>query len=162
MGNFIGTRVVHEFLQTNSATPEKVFPLLCPVREAEWVPGWQYRLIYSASGVAEPGCVFTTPNPDGSETTWQVTHYDEQNFAIHFAWIQPGMIAAQIEIRLGSADEHQTYARIKYTYTGLSAAGNSELQRYDNEWFRHKMLSWQSAINTYLDTGRLINAETWE
>ena len=50
---FKSHRVTHEYTQTNLATPERVFPLLCPVREAEWVPDWQYRLIYSESGVAE-------------------------------------------------------------------------------------------------------------
>ena len=66
MNAFKGNRVVHEFTQTNPATPEKVFPLLCLVREDDWLPGWKYRLIYSDSGVAELGCVFTTPNPPGS------------------------------------------------------------------------------------------------
>jgi hypothetical protein len=28
-------RVWHEYTQTNDAQPEKVFPLLCPVREAD-------------------------------------------------------------------------------------------------------------------------------
>ena len=37
MSAFKGNRVVHEFTQTNPAAPEKVFPLLCPVREADWL-----------------------------------------------------------------------------------------------------------------------------
>src|SRR5438309_9734446 len=75
-------RVTHEYTQTNDAPPEIVFPLLCPVREADWVPGWQYKMIYSKSGVAEAGCVFTTPNGDGTETTWLVTQYDPATFRI--------------------------------------------------------------------------------
>jgi hypothetical protein len=85
MTTFRGNRVVHEFTQTNPAAPEKVFPLLCPVREGDWLLGWKYRLIYSDSGVAELGCVFTTPNPPGSaapdrasaKTTWIVTLSDQ-------------------------------------------------------------------------------------
>ena len=65
MREFQATRVTHEYSQTNDAPPEKVFPLLCPVREEEWVPGWQGRVIYSQSGVAESSCVFATPNEDG-------------------------------------------------------------------------------------------------
>jgi hypothetical protein len=45
MSKFQGKRITHEYTQNNVAPPEKVFPLLCPVREADWVPGWQYRLI---------------------------------------------------------------------------------------------------------------------
>src|ERR1039457_1890234 len=104
MTAFKANRVVHEFTQTNPAPPERVFPLLCPVREADWLPGWQYRLIYSDSGVAELGCVFTTPNPpasttrDGaaSETTWIVSDHDPAAFCVAFVWIDPGQIITEI------------------------------------------------------------------
>jgi len=52
MTAFKGCRVAREYIQNNPAAPEKVFPLLCPVREADWLPGGQYRLIYSDYGVA--------------------------------------------------------------------------------------------------------------
>jgi hypothetical protein len=81
MSQFQGRRFTHEYTH-NVAPPETVFPLLCPVREADWVPGWRYRLIYSESGIAEYGCVFITPNEDGTETTWVVTDYDPPSFRI--------------------------------------------------------------------------------
>jgi hypothetical protein len=160
--DFQGRHVTHEYTQTNCAAPEKVFPLLCPVREADWVPGWQYRLIYSQSGVAEAGCVFITPNEDGSETIWLVTEYEPAAFKIAFAWVNPGLIAAQISIRLEAESSNETTAHICYTYTGLSEQGNREVQRYDSEWFAHKMRSWQAAINHYLKTGRKIDVAAWE
>jgi hypothetical protein len=160
--NFQSKRVNHRFTQTNSAPPEKVFPLLCPVREADWVPGWQYRLIYSQSGVAEAGCVFTTPNDDGSETIWIVTEYDPAAFMIAFAWVNPGLVTAQISIRLEAKAVHETTAHLHYTYTSLSEQGNSEVERYDAAWFEHKMRSWEAAINHYLRTGKLIDAAGWE
>jgi len=162
MTDFQGKRVAHQYTQANAAPPELVFPLLCPVREAEWVPGWQYRLIYSQSGVAEAGCVFSTPNEDGTESTWVVTEYDPRAFQIAFAWVNPGLVAAQIRIRLQTKPAQQTTAHISYTYTGLSPEGNREVERYDNKWFQHKMQSWETAINHYLKTGRLIDAATWE
>lgn len=164
---FQGKRVAHEYIQTNDAPPEKVFPLLCPVREADWVPGWQYRLLYSQSGVAEAGCVFTTPNDNGPETeitkskdtTWIVTKYDPAAFRIEFAWVQPEMVAAQIGIVLTAKSNRQTSARIRYTYTGLSEAGNREVEGYDQKWFEHKMQGWEAAINHYLRTGERIESE---
>jgi hypothetical protein len=150
MAEFQGQRVAHEFTQTNDAPPGKVFPLLCPVREAEWVPGWQYRLIYSQSGFAEEGCVFTTPNDDGSETTWMVTDYDPARFHIAFSWVHPGMMTAQISIVLAAKREDQTSAHIRYTYTGLSPEGNQKIESYDRKWFEQKMLGWEGAINQYL------------
>jgi hypothetical protein len=162
MDKFQGKRVVHEYIQTNLALPKQVFPLLCPVREAEWVPGWEYRLIFSKSGVAEAGCVFTTPNEDGSETTWIVIDFDPAKFRIAFVWVNPGLVAARIGIRLEAASWNKTKAHISYTYTGLSAKGNREVERYDKKWFAQKMQSWEAAINHFLTTGKMIEAHGWE
>ncbi|MFZ0286284.1 MAG: hypothetical protein WAL32_13730 [Terriglobales bacterium] len=96
---FQAVRVTHQYTQTNSAPPEQVFPLLCPVRETEWVPGWQHTLIYSKSGVAEAGCVFITEE-NGREITWLITEYDPQTFRIAFVWVDPRMLTAQINITL--------------------------------------------------------------
>lgn len=41
------------------------FPLLCPVREAEYLSDWEAEILYSKSGVAEEGCTFRTQNPGG-------------------------------------------------------------------------------------------------
>jgi hypothetical protein len=162
MTNIKAIRVTHEYTQTNCAPPAQVFPLLCPVREAEWVPEWRYRMIYSKSGVAEAGCIFATPNDDGSETTWIVTHYDPAAFRISFAWVTPALLAAEINIALAANESGTTRARIRYTYTGLSEAGNSVIEKYDEDWFRSKMSSWETAINHYLKTGKLITAPMWE
>lgn len=160
MTNFQARRVTHEYTQTNCAPAETVFPLLCPVREADWVPGWQYRLIYSKSGVAEAGCVFITEE-NNRETTWIVTEYDPAAFRIAFVWLDPRMVTAQIRIRLEPSGD-ATSAHIQYTYTGLSPEGNREVERFDENWFRHKMQSWEAAINHYLRTGKRIDAPTWE
>jgi len=162
MSEFQAKRVTHQYSQSNIAPPDKVFPLLCPVREAEWVPGWQYRLIYSQSGVAEAGCIFTTPNEDGSEATWVVTEYDPGKFRIGFVWVNPGLVLAQLRIQLHARGNSETTADIQYSYTGLSPEGNREVERYDEKWFQHKMRSWEVAINHYLKTGKLIDAAAWE
>jgi hypothetical protein len=156
MADFRGVRAVHECVQTNLAPPEKVFPLLCPVREADWAPGWQYRLIHSQSGVAEHGCVFATPNEDGSETTWLCTNYDPAALRIAYVWIDPGLVACEIRIELEPGMGATTRARIAYAYTGLSDAGNEEVQRFTEDWFRDKMNGWERAINHYLCTGELL------
>lgn len=154
-------RVSHTYVQTNSAPPDAVFPLLCPVREAEWVPDWKYRLIYSKSGFAELGCVFATPNEDGSETTWIVTEY-EPTRRIAFAWFWPGMIATRLTIDLVPNGNNRTNARISYEYSALSEAGERELDTYDERWYAAKMEHWQSAINQYLETGTIVGAAKWE
>jgi hypothetical protein len=159
MSAFKSRRVTHEYTQTNNAPPEKVFPLLCPVREADWAPGWQYRLIYSDSGVAELGCIFTTPNPPSephasAEKTWIVTDYDPAAFRIGFVWINPNRVATEIRIQLMPAHEAKTQASIRYRYTSLSEEGNREITTYDENWFRNMMQGWETAINEYLRSGK--------
>ena len=46
-------RVRHSYLQRLVRPPREVFPLLCPVREAEWIPGWNPRLVASFSSPSE-------------------------------------------------------------------------------------------------------------
>ena len=160
MANWNGKRVVREHVQTNPAAPQQVFPLLCPVREAEWVPGWQYRLIYSRSGVAEEGCVFTTPNDAGPESTWVVTEYRPPR-RIDFAWIQPGRVAARLRFTLEAAGDN-TRLHARYEYTGLSAEGDAEVGRFTETWFRDKMEGFQAALNHYLQTGKMMAGKGWE
>jgi hypothetical protein len=161
MTKFRGKRIAHDYMQINCAPPEKVFPLLCPVREADWVPGWRYRTIYSQSGLAELGCVFCTLDEDGSETTWIVTEYDPVVGRIGFVWVRAGLMTAQIRISLERTGEN-TKAHIRYTYTGLSPAGDQQIERYNESWFQAKMHGWEAAINHYLQTGRIIDAAASE
>ena len=57
------------------AAPERIFPLLCPVLEYQWIPTWRCELLHSASGVAEEDCVFRTDLPEVGPMTWVVTRY---------------------------------------------------------------------------------------
>ena len=156
MTDFQAARVTHEYTQTNCAPPSAVFPLLCPVREADWVPGWNYRLIYSQSGFAEAGCVFITEE-NNREITWIVTEYDPVAHRIAFVWVNPGVLATQIQISLEPAAGN-TRAIVRYTYTALSPEGNREVEHYYETWFKSKMQGWEAAINHYLQTGTLIDA----
>ena len=174
MGTFQSYRVAHEFIQNNPATRERVFPLLCPVREADWIPGWRYRLIYSDTGVAERGCVFTTQDPtvesakyssrtsehdpETPETTWICTEYDPAAFGIAYIWIKPGRVVTELRIQRERSNDGQTRSHIWFRYTGLSPEGNREVEAYNRSWFEAKMRGWETAINHYLRTGEMISA----
>ena len=167
-------RVTHEYTQTNLASPEKVFPLLCPVREADWIPGWRYKLIYSESGVAELGCIFTTEDPTvesekysprsngrdskSTESTWICVDYDPAAFRIAYVGIRPGVVATELWIQL-TGDDGRTHSHIRFRYTGLSAEGNHLVESYDRSWFETKMRGWEKSINHYLTAGKMIAVE---
>ncbi len=150
-------RQSHEYVQHNQAPPERVFPLLCPAREAEWVDGWKHRMVYSASGIAEPGAVFVTPAESGDgELTWMCTEYDPQQFRVSYAWVWPGMIATYLRIALAPSPDGTTVATVGYTYTGLSAEGNRRVEGFDRAWYESRMRGWEAAINHYLRTGQCL------
>ncbi|MBW2468639.1 MAG: hypothetical protein JRE62_05025, partial [Deltaproteobacteria bacterium] len=42
--NFKAKRVTRQYVQTIDAAPSEVHALICPVKEAEWLEGWDYDL----------------------------------------------------------------------------------------------------------------------
>jgi len=79
-----GKREILRYTMRIEAPAGNIFPLLCPVREYDWIPQWHCRLIYSDSGYAEPGCVFQTDFGDGfGPEIWVVSEY-QPNSCIAF------------------------------------------------------------------------------
>ncbi|WP_306590110.1 hypothetical protein [Geothrix sp. 21YS21S-4] len=93
--------------------PSAVFPLLCPVREREWLEGWDARMLHSVSGLAEPGAVFTSPGPDGSEWVWTVSRH-EPPAAVQFVVYAPGSLVTVLDIAL---EAETGGSRVSWTYT---------------------------------------------
>jgi len=70
-------RIVRDYTIHISATPDRIFPLLCPVREYEWIETWKCEMIYSKSGFAELGCIFKTRHAgDDADDYWTVVKYE--------------------------------------------------------------------------------------
>lgn len=87
----------HQF--TVKAPLEKVFPLLCPVREYEWIPGWDCELLHSQSGVAEEDCVFRTDRTDTGPMTWVVSRYQPPD-RIEFTCFADSGVVMRLKIKL--------------------------------------------------------------
>jgi hypothetical protein len=142
------TRLTRTYVQRIAAPPEEVFPLLCPVREKEWLPGWDCRMIFSRSGVAERGAVFETAHAKGV-TIWIVTEYVPSR-RVEFARWQPDGLTVHIEISLGRHHEGDTAVCIAYTYTAVNEQGQQALALLsETEWLR-TMAFWESSMNTWL------------
>jgi Polyketide cyclase / dehydrase and lipid transport len=58
------------------ARPEKVFPLLCPVLEYDWIPDWRCTMLYSESGVAEKDAAFFRHEAPGVKAFWYCVAYE--------------------------------------------------------------------------------------
>jgi hypothetical protein len=146
-------RVKHTYTQTLAAPPEVVFPLLCPVREAEWVAGWDPRLVISASGVAELDCIFIMPGQP-HEAIWVVTRWEPQDYFIEFLKITPGVTVGRIDIQLRPGEAQQTLAEVSYAYTALSEAGEQFIEQFTAEHYTAFMHEWEAELNHFLTTGQ--------
>jgi hypothetical protein len=81
-------RTTKSYTMCLDAQADAIFPLLCPVREFDWIQPWQCEMVYTDSGRAELDCVFKTNFPDdGPEDTWVISRYEMrllQNMINHF------------------------------------------------------------------------------
>jgi hypothetical protein len=151
---FKAKRITRSYRQTIDATPEKIFPLLCPVREAEWLDGWRYSMIYSHSGLVEQGAVFSTPSESEAHTVWIVTKHDTRTHEVDFARFTPESRTCTLKIIVTSKDEHSSYVDVAYTYTGIAAAGNDFIDHFSEKAFLDAVTLWEASMNHFLKTGQ--------
>ena len=149
---FIGKQRTFTFEQTNNASRATIFPLLCPVREVEWIDGWEYEMIHSKSGFAEQDCVFTTPYSDKINAVWQITQYDPEKFILQFVKFIPNETVIKINICLEAISDNLSKSIITYQYTGLNEEQNQLIESSMETSFEESMIYWESAINHYLKT----------
>jgi len=146
-------KMTREYRQTINALPEKVFPLLCPVREAEWLDGWRYHMIYSESGLVEEGAVFSTPFEGEEDTVWMVTKHDTKTHAVEFARFTHNSRTCLLRIAVKPKDESSSYVYVSYTYTGITPAGNDFINGFTEEVFLEAVTFWEKSMNYFLKTG---------
>jgi len=143
----------YSYEQTIDGSPEKIFPLYCPVREAEWVFGWDPIAVYSDSGRVEADCVFTTREGE-RDSIWAVTAYDPGNYQVEMLKVTPGVTVCKLEIALHPGAEGQTKALITYTHTSLGPEGDQFMEeRFTEHHYQALMVRWETAMNHYLRTG---------
>ena len=127
-----------------------VTPLLGPVREAEWAPGWAPHFLHPPEGGQREGAVFTTTTRDGKERLWLLTVYDLSQGRVEYAFIAPGFTANQIKIQVTSDGERQCKAAITYRHSAITPEGNEEVTKLDAHWAEQERVHWEEAINAAL------------
>jgi hypothetical protein len=151
---FKAERITRSYEQTIYADPSQVFELICPVREAEWLDGWDYRLIYSESGLAEKGCVFISRQPGENDTIWLITKRDAEKKEIEFARLTPESRIARLVVAVKQKETDISSVRITYEFTALCEEGNRFLTEFTEEKFSEAMKFWENSMNYYLQTGK--------
>jgi hypothetical protein len=156
MSDFAAQRQVKEYTYRLQASPAEVFPLLCPVREYDWIDGWSCEPIYSDSGIAENNCVFKTHFPEIGEAIWTVSKYDPNGFIIEFAIVYPGLFVEKLDVSLKADGDKQTTIRWARTYTGLSPQGNTVIEHIAKEFLDERTRWINESLNHYLTTGSML------
>ena len=149
-------RATRTYTQHLVADPAAVFPLLCPVREADWIEGWNPPLVISSSGVAEPDCVFTT-SAEPVDAVWYITRYESAAGFLEMLKITPTVTACRLTIQLRPI-EGGSEADITYTHTSLGPDGDAFVDSFTEEFYRKFMQDWESRVNHYLVHGTALRA----
>jgi len=152
--SFKAKHITRSYEQTINAAPSKVFDLLCPVREAEWLDGWDYTLLYSKSGLAEEGCVFLSRQEGEKDTIWMITKRDVQNREIEFIRMTPESRIARLTISVDEKEAMVSKVVITYVITSLCEKGNQFIAAFTEEKFTGAMQFWEKSMNYYLETGK--------
>jgi hypothetical protein len=162
--DFKAKRVARNYVQTIRAQPSVVHSLICPVKEAEWLDGWDYQLIFSHSGFAEKGCVFTSRSAGEKDTIWLITKRDDAARETVFARITPESRVAEVTVRIKDAGRQASRVHITYTITALTEAGNRFIENFTQDNFEKDMKFWEATMNHYLATGKALpqsDPENW-
>ena len=150
------SRVTRTFTQQLVAEPSKVFPLLCPVREADWIDGWDPHVVFSHSGVAEPDCVFLT-EASPSNAIWYITRHEPSHGFVEMIKITPAVTACKLTIQLRPVEDGSE-AIVTYSHTSLGPGGDTFVASFTEEHYTKFMQDWEARINHYLSHGSALSA----
>jgi len=160
MDSFQARRVTKDHTRKISASPADIFPLLCPVREYDWIDGWTCRMIHSDSGVAENNCIFKTSFPRGAEETWVVSHYDPDRYIIQFVVFNPEAYVMKLDFSLQSCGVNITLVSVRNTFTGLSEKGNAFVANYTDGTNASAVSRLFEALEHYCTTGKMLKRKS--
>jgi len=133
------------------STIEKVFPLLCPRREEEWIPGWECETLWSRSGYNEEGAVFRTRKPYGTEVYWTTLKFDIREKTVDFLNIAPGLFMFRFIIT--ALPEADGILRITFsqTFTPISDEGDALVRKYEAEDLGARLQALAGLMDTFLN-----------
>jgi len=136
--------------RTFRTSPEKLFPLLCPTTEYDWIPGWGCELLHSKSGYAEYNAVFRTTFL-GPEEIWVCTRY-EPNKAVEYARMSDGM-AGKLDISFTDNLDGTVTGRWVVSASALVEAKNQAVAQW--EAGRRQFEGFLDLLEHYVNSGEI-------
>lgn len=158
MTDFRADRAVRTWTQHIAAPPDAVFPLLCPVREYEWIPTWSCELVYSEGGVIEDNCVFRTDMPDRGPELWVVAGRDAAAHTVGFVVVRGDAVVLKHDVSLQAEGPGRTSVRWVSTFTGLTEAGNAQVAAVTEQAYEAQLTILGKLLDHYCRTGAMLGA----
>ena len=149
-------RVTHTYTQRLVAPPAAVFPLLCPVREADWIDGWNPLVVLSHSGLAEPDCVFVT-DAQPYDAVWFITRHEPERGFVEMIKVTPEVTACKLTVQVRAAGSGSV-ADVTYSHTSLGPQGDVFVASFTAEYYVQFMREWEERMNHYLAHGTALRA----
>jgi hypothetical protein len=138
-------------------TIHEVFPLLCPVQEYKWLPGWASTMHYAKSGVAEEDAVFETKELLGMKVTWTTITYQPERFIEYL--LVSGADVVRLSLSLDQITEGKIVVTWRMLFTTNSKLGKIAIKRaFSEENFQRLIDDRQRQLNYYLAHGHMIPA----
>jgi len=144
------------FSGTWKTTMEDFFPLLCPAREADWIPGWTADILFSeAEGLVSPNGVFRTDetNTAWGPGLWYVIGYEKNTF-IEVLRSKTNTIM-QMRVEAKENGDGTVTGTWDITNSAITKAGNQEVQEFE-EKIKKESKGIPMIIGHYLETGEMM------
>lgn len=110
------------------ASPEEIFPLLCPTRELDWINGWDCDLIYTSTGYAEKDCVFSTPKGSVFDSGIWIFTQIEPNEKVELLRTLQDSLVIHVRITLKDNNDGTITGMWEEKYTAINEQGNEIIE----------------------------------
>jgi len=127
----------------------KVFPLLTPIGEKDWVEGWNPEFLHPADGRTEAGMVFRTGH--GGETTlWACADFDPDRHRARYCRVVPGSRMGFVTVACRAEAPDRTEVEVTYAMTALAGDAAEALAGLDEAAYARMLDEWQAGIGRLL------------
>lgn len=134
-----------------SAPADKVFPLLCPVREFDWLEYWKCEVVHTDSGYAEEGCIFRTWFPGmGGKDTWVVSRHEPDTLVEFIRMNQSRVMRYRITLHPKGSSTRLVWHQ---KHTSLDEMGEHLVENLDKDAYARQVKYLENCLNHYLRTG---------
>lgn len=150
-------RIVKEIDIELEAPAKVVFPLLCPVKEVDWIDGWEdiCTLVYTASGIAEEACVFETDIPLEGKSLWICSDYDAEKTQIEYIKHLLGKTIIKWRMSVSDLPGGKSVIHSLYKATSLSPEGRAYVQKLDEKGVADLLQGMRERVNYYVTHDRM-------